>query len=106
MDFIRSGNYSSDDIKEAVLQVCSEIDSPDSPGMSAQKAFYRDITGLPDEARKKHKEQLLKVTPDIIKKTAQKYFNSNMSDKAVAVISEEEKLKKANAELNLELKSI
>lgn len=105
-DFIRSGNYTEEDSKEAILQVCSDIDSPDSPGMAAQKAFYRDIIGLPDEARKKHKEQLLKVTPEIIKETAEIYFTDSMSEKAVAVISGEEKLKKANTELNLDLKRI
>jgi len=105
-EFIISGDYSNEDVKEAVLQVCSEIDSPDSPGMSAQKAFYRDIIGLTDEARKKHKEQLLNVTPETIKTTAEKYFSSGMSEQATAVISSEEKLKKANPEFNLELNTI
>ncbi|MBW1892858.1 MAG: insulinase family protein [Deltaproteobacteria bacterium] len=104
--FIRSGNYSEEDIKEAILQVCSDIDNPDSPGMAAQKAFYRNIIGLSDKARKKYKEMLLEVTSGMIKKTAKIYFSGNMSEKAVAVISGEEKLKKVNTKLNLELRRI
>ena len=41
MAFIRSGDFTPEDIKEAVLQVCSEIDKPDPPGMAARKAFFR-----------------------------------------------------------------
>jgi presequence protease len=50
-EFIRSGDFSDEDIKEALLQVCSEIDKPDPPGPAARKAFYRTILSLSDEAR-------------------------------------------------------
>ncbi len=35
----RSGNYSDEDVKEAILQVCSEIDKPDPPGPGRQEGF-------------------------------------------------------------------
>ena len=42
-DLSVSGNYTAEDIKEAILQVCSEIDKPDPPGPAAKKAFYRGL---------------------------------------------------------------
>ncbi|MDX9819977.1 MAG: insulinase family protein, partial [Desulfococcus multivorans] len=40
-DFIVSGDYTEEDIKEAILQVCADIDRPDTPNAAAGKAFYR-----------------------------------------------------------------
>ncbi|OQY12424.1 MAG: peptidase M16 [Desulfobacteraceae bacterium 4572_19] len=80
--FIRSGDFKDVDIKEAILQVCSDIDKPDTPGPSARKAFYRTIISLTDEMRKKFKENLLSVTREQVINTAEKYFsidNSNTS---------------------------
>jgi Zn-dependent M16 (insulinase) family peptidase len=34
-DFVRTNIFSDEDIKEAILQVCSEIDKPDPPGPTA-----------------------------------------------------------------------
>jgi Zn-dependent M16 (insulinase) family peptidase len=54
--FINSGHFVDEDVKEAILQVCSGIDRPDPPGPAAQKAFYRKIVSLSDEARKVFKD--------------------------------------------------
>lgn len=97
--FIRSGKYSSEDIKEAILQICSDIDKPDSPGHAAIKAFYRKIISLPDETRKRFKERLLAVTRDQVMDVAEKYFAQNREKQAVAVISSEDKLKSANEKM-------
>jgi len=58
-DFIKSGNYTSEDIKEAILQICSEIDKPHPPGPAAKKAFFRKIVSLSDDMRRHFKERLL-----------------------------------------------
>jgi Zn-dependent M16 (insulinase) family peptidase len=60
--FIRSGSFSEEDVNEAVLQVCSEIDKPDPPGPAARKAFYRKIVSLSDEMRGDFKSRLLSLT--------------------------------------------
>ncbi len=57
--FIASGDYSEEDIHEAILQVCAEIDKPDPPGPAARKAFYRRLVGLDDQQRQAFKERLL-----------------------------------------------
>ena len=68
MAFMASGDYSAEDIKEGILQVCADIDKPDSPGPAAKKAFYRKIVSLSDELRRRFKRDLLALTrEDVIR---------------------------------------
>ncbi len=101
-DFIINGEYTDNDIKEAVLQVCSDIDKPETPGPASIKAFYRDIVNLSDEKRKQFKTALLKLSKNDIVKVADKYFNVEESQKGCAVISSREKLEEANQNLKQE----
>ena len=97
--FVRSGNFSDEDVNEAVLQVCSEIDKPDPPGPAARKAFYRKIISLSDEMRGRFKSELLSLTRSKVMQAAEKYFDAKDTIRAVAVISGEEKLNAANKKL-------
>ena len=97
--FIRSKNYSNEDIKEAILQICSEIDKPDPPGSAAKKAFFRKIVSLSDETREQFKKKLLALTRDQVITVAEKYFDDSYGKQAVAVISSEDRLKAANEKL-------
>ena len=99
IQFIRSGKITDEDIKEAVLQICSDIDKPDPPGPAARKAFYRKIISLDDTARSRFKQKILAITRDQVNTVAEKYFNPDRRDYAVAVISSEEKLRAANEKL-------
>jgi len=83
-------------MQEAILQVCSEIDKPDPPGPAARKAFYRKIVSLSDEIRSQFKTRLLTLTRRDVMQTAEKYFDIQSGQRAIAVISNEEKLKEAN----------
>jgi Zn-dependent M16 (insulinase) family peptidase len=98
-DFIRSGKFSEEDVKEAILQVCSEIDKPDPPGPAARKAFYRRIIGLTDETRMRNKQNLLKLTRKAVMDAADRYFDNSHANKAVAVISSRDLLDTANGKL-------
>ncbi len=95
-DFLLSNQYTQEDIKEAVLQVCADLDRPDPPGTGASKAFYRKLIGLSDDVRKDFKQRLLSVTKEQVQMLGQKYFSRTETPSAVAVISNEEKLKAAN----------
>jgi Zn-dependent M16 (insulinase) family peptidase len=95
-DFIRSGKFTEEDVNEAILQVCSEIDKPDPPGPAARKAFYRQVIGLSDETRLRNKENLLKLTRKAVMDTAERYFDDIASNRAVAVISSRDLLEAAN----------
>lgn len=97
-DFITGGDYSQTDVKEAILQVCSEIDKPETPGPAAMKAFYRDITKLSDDIRKQFKDALLGLDKKQIQAIAHRYFTVDDSQKGTAVISNRQHLETANAE--------
>jgi Zn-dependent M16 (insulinase) family peptidase len=94
--FIRSGSFAEEDVNEAILQVCSEIDKPDPPGPAARKAFYRNIVALTDDMRAQYKSRLLNLTRKQVIRAAEKYFDGDKDKQAVAVIAGEEQLKEAN----------
>jgi Zn-dependent M16 (insulinase) family peptidase len=98
-DFMQSGPVTQEDVKEAVLQVCSEIDKPDPPGPAARKAFSRLIVGLTDKDRKDFKQQLLEVTPQKLAAVVERYFAGEGKPIGTAVIAGSDQLEKANAQL-------
>ncbi|MEW6672868.1 MAG: insulinase family protein [Thermodesulfobacteriota bacterium] len=97
--FVRSKSFSDEDVKEATLQVCSEIDKPDPPGPAARKAFYRKMTSLTDDARKRFKSGVVSLSRNRVQEVAEKYFHEGVKDQAVAVISGEGQLQAANEKL-------
>lgn len=101
-DFIVNGDYSQTDVKEAILQVCSEIDKPETPGPAAMKAFYRDIIKLGDDIRQQFKDSLLQLDKRRIQIIAQKYFTIDETQKGTSVISNKANLEKANIQLKEE----
>jgi Zn-dependent M16 (insulinase) family peptidase len=55
--------------------------------------------GLTDEHRRQYKTAVLHLTRDRVLAAAAKYFYRNLSEHAVVIISDEEKLREANKEL-------
>lgn len=102
-EFIQSGSFSEQDVNEALLQVCSEIDKPDPPGNAARKAFHRKIISLTDPARQRFKERLLSQTRDQVLTVAARYFDRNRTKPAIAVISSEDRIAAANKQLEVPL---
>ena len=99
LDFLRAGAFDDENITEAILQSCSEIDKPDAPGTAGQKAFFRKIVGLDDDKRIRFKRGVLAVSRDKVLKTAEKYFNTAENPRGVAVISGQTQLNEANTKL-------
>jgi Zn-dependent M16 (insulinase) family peptidase len=97
--FLRDGDFGSGDIKEAILQVCSEIDKPDPPGPAARKAYYRRLIGLSREQRLAFKHRLLTVDRKMIEQATLNWFAPGSGRGSVAVIAGEEALKRANEKL-------
>ncbi|RUA02967.1 MAG: peptidase M16 [Deltaproteobacteria bacterium] len=97
--YICTGEFKDEDIKEAILQVCSDIDKPDPPGPAARKAFFRSLVSLTDERRLAFKQSLLALTRQRVIDTANVYFNSSGTHRAVAVISGKKQLEAANTRL-------
>jgi hypothetical protein len=105
-DFIIRGNYTQTDVKEAILQVCSEIDKPETPGPAAMKAFYRDITRLDDTIRRRFKDELLGLDKKRVQAIAETYFSIDDSQKGTAVIASQKSLEQANAQLEADGKQL
>jgi len=97
--FISGGSFNDTDVKEAILQVCSEIDKPDPPGPAARKAFFRKIIRLSDELREGFKRRLIALTRREVLAAAERYFGGGLQHCSVAVIGSEERLRAANARL-------
>ncbi len=97
--FIQEDNFTETDVSEAVLQVCSDIDTPHPPGPSAIKAFYRDIAKLDDATRKRFKDALLGMNKAKIKAAGQTYFSIEEAKKGTCVVASKDKLTAANEAL-------
>lgn len=87
IDFICSGQYSESDIDEAVLQVCADIDKPDTPAVAAKKAFFRSLIRLEDDVRRRFKERLVRMSREDVLRAAQTHFRNAMKDSGIAVVS-------------------
>lgn len=100
--------FGDEDVTEAILQVASDLGKPHTPSMAARLAFMREVTGLTDADRQAFKQGVLEADANKIIAVAQKYFNDG-NPVSRAVISNREKLTKANARLGanaLELHNI
>jgi len=97
-DYLCNGDYSENDINEAILQLCSDIDRPDTPAAKARKAFWRKLTGLTDQHRKTFKEKVLSVTRSQVVNVAQKYFINIDNAVAVGVVTGSDKVKTFNSQ--------
>jgi presequence protease len=97
--FLSGDSYTEEDIKEAILQVCSEIDKPDPPGPAARKAFYRRIISLSDADRQAFKAGLLQLDKAKVQIAARRYWSADNPAVATAVISSAEKLAEVNSRL-------
>jgi presequence protease len=97
--FITSGDYTDENVKESILQICADIDRLDTPSSAALKSFYRKLIHLTDEMRRTFKTRLLQLDRARVLSVAEKYFGGDKKAKSVAVISNESALKEANAKL-------
>lgn len=99
LPWLLSGDFTDEDIKEAILQVCAEIGKPSSPDKTAEKQFLRKTIGLSDRDRRLFKARLLKVDRKKILRVA-KRLAADMEKSSVAVISYDGKLKSANEKMD------
>ncbi|VEN73976.1 Peptidase M16 [Candidatus Desulfarcum epimagneticum] len=97
-EFIRAGNYTEQNVKEGILQVCSETEKPHPPGPAAIRAFNRQRVSLTDDMRAAFKERLLSLDRRQILKAAGRHFAGDAFGDT-AVISGEKQLAKANKAL-------
>ncbi len=85
----------ADALKEAVLAACADVDPLSSPDTKGRSRFYNDLAGYTLERRAEFKRRLLTTTADDLRRVAGVYLR----DGALAVVSNEEKIAEANAQM-------
>lgn len=99
VDWAAAGQFSDEDIKEAILAVFSALDRPLSPGGRGHREFANQLQGMTREMRQEHRERILATGRDALTAAAEKHLRAGWENSAVSVISSEENLRKANEEL-------
>lgn len=98
IDWVMSGRFSNEDLKEAILSTFADIDKPMAPSGKGNSEFVAILRGLTREMRQKRREEILALDKDAIIRVANKYLKGN-NKSFIAVISNEERLKEANETL-------
>ncbi len=101
-EWAAKGDFSDAEIREAILAVFAELDKPLSPGGRGYREFANRVQGLTLEMRQELRSKVLATDRDTLKRLARQYLLGARESSAVAVISNEELLHKANAELGEE----
>ena len=99
VEWVISGDFSDESIKEAILAVFSDLDRPLSPSGQAAQEFANLRQGLTLEMRNELRGKLLAVDRKALISAAETYLRQDVADHAVSVLAGEAALEKANAEL-------
>jgi Zn-dependent M16 (insulinase) family peptidase len=93
------GGFDDREIKEAVLGVFSDLDTPLSPSGKAAREFGYLRQGLTRTMRQNLREQILATDRRRLQDLAQQHLVEGRARSSLAVVSNEEALKRANGEL-------
>jgi Zn-dependent M16 (insulinase) family peptidase len=70
-------------LEEAILNVISDIDRPDSPAGEAIGTFFSSIHGRTPEQRRRFRQQVLEVSTNDLKRVASQYLQPALASTAV-----------------------
>jgi Zn-dependent M16 (insulinase) family peptidase len=101
-EWAAAGGFGRDEVKEAVLGVFSDMDTPLSPGSRGGREFARIQQGIAPEMRQSLRDGALGVTPEQLADLARRHLVEGWAASAVAVVSNETALEQANRELGAE----
>jgi Zn-dependent M16 (insulinase) family peptidase len=94
-----AGEFSDQEVKEAILAVFAELDKPLSPGGKGYREFADATQGLTPQMRRELREKILATDSGTLRRVAQRYLVEGRDQSVVSVLSSEEQLKKANEKL-------
>ena len=103
IDWAVRGDFNDEAIKEAQLSVFADLDRPLSPGSRGMHEFANNRQGLTLEKRQQLRQQILNITRAEICAAAKRHLAEN-SLKVDSIVSSEEMLTNANAELKNKIK--
>lgn len=91
------GDIDREDVKEAILSVCSVIDPLESPDTKGRRRFFSDLAGYTVERREAFKQGVLRVIDEDLRRVADTYLVDKAA--AMATISNPDMVKTANEEM-------
>lgn len=94
--YVLDAEITAETLKEAILRSCGQVDPLLAPEAKGRTRFFNDLAGYTLEKRLQFKQRLLQVTLADLKRVAEDYLSKPA---ALAVISNEEKVKQANSEM-------
>ena len=99
IEWLQQGDFNDETINEAVLSVFSGHDRPLSPSGRALNEFANQIQGLSYEKRQQFRQRMLAVTKEQLLEVAQHYLVDQQGSSPIAILSNNETLQAAAAEL-------
>jgi Zn-dependent M16 (insulinase) family peptidase len=100
LDWLAGTDHDPRTLEEAILNVISSIDRPESPAGEAISAYFGKLYGRTAEQRRQFRQRVLKVTIDDLRQVAETYLKPELG--SVAVLSDARTLEE-HAGLGLEV---
>uniref|UniRef100_A0A2K5QPV1 Presequence protease, mitochondrial n=1 Tax=Cebus imitator TaxID=2715852 RepID=A0A2K5QPV1_CEBIM len=86
VDWAKSGKFTQQDIDEAKLSVFSTVDAPVAPSDKGMDYF---LSGLSDDMKQAHREQLFAVSRDKLLAVSDRYLGTGKSTHGLAILGPE-----------------
>ncbi|EAR09678.1 insulinase family protein [Reinekea blandensis] len=83
LDWVRQGEFSDDQVEQAILGVVSSLDKPGSPAGEVKGAYQNRLFGRTDEFRRQYREGLLSVNKADLIQVANTYFAPDSRTEAI-----------------------
>jgi Zn-dependent M16 (insulinase) family peptidase len=103
LEWLQVNRHEPRQLEEAVLNVISEIDRPDSPAAEAISTFFATLHGRTPEQRRLFRHSILRVSLADLQRVGRAYLRPERA--SVAVVSSQEALERDRA-LGLELHTV
>ena len=102
VEWAAAGNFSDQDIKEAILGVFSDLDRPLSPSGKGDHETILYMKGITPDMRQTQRRRILAVNREKLMGLAENYLLHEWDNSAVGVLSGEKALLEANKSLGSE----
>jgi presequence protease len=83
IDWLLTQRHEARQLEEAVLGVIGGIDKPGSPAGEAKSAFHHALYGRTPEQRRRHRQRILEVTIDDLKRVGETWLKPEQASVAV-----------------------
>ena len=88
IDWLLGEKHEWRQVEEAILGVVSNLDKPSSPAGEAKDAFHNALYGRTAEQRRRHRQRVLSVTLEDLKRVGERYLKPSQASVAVITHSQ------------------